>query len=410
LELTEHAMRLRTQHLLIALALAWGAGCGADEPSQEPASTSTSSSSSSGSGGEQPDASAGGAGTGGSLPDGGSGGSGAGPVGQGCITGSFTAYRGNFHAHTSYSDGDDEPQDAFAYARDVAGLDIMMVTDHLEQLYLVPPLNRWGACETQANAANAPGAFLADCGYEYGSGMALPLCVSTGHNNVLFPTGLFPAVQQDFHDFYATFVACAECIGQFNHPGSESCQHWNFFEYDPAVDERMNLFEFNGSGPVWDMFFQALDAGWHVSPMVNQDNHSANWGTASDDRSGVYLSALSRDALRQALLERRTFMSEDANAAIQLMAEDTCWMGSMLSGYPAVELDAHAEDPDGADGFVSLELFGPGQALLASTDCAGAGTCDLTHGITVSAPTYAVARATQSDGQLLVAAPIWLAP
>ena len=331
-------------------------------------------------------------------------------VGLGCISGDFEAYRGNFHAHTSYSDGQDEPQDAFDYARNVAGLDIMVVTDHLEQLYLVPPFGRWGACESQADAANAPGTFLADCGYEYGSGMALPACISTGHNNVLFPTTLFPAIQQDFHDFYATFSACPQCIGQFNHPGDESCQHWNQFEYDAVVDERMNLFEFNGDGPVWDMFFQALDAGWHVAPMNNQDNHSANWGTANDHRSGVFLSALTRDALHQALVERRTFMSTDRNATILSMAEGTCWMGSILTGYPSVDLSVHVEDPDGGDGFASLELFGPAKVLLASSDCAGAPSCDLDHTIAVTQATYAVARAVQTDGEVLVAAPVWAAP
>lgn len=351
----------------------------------------------------------GGAATGGGGGDGGAGGTGGPPL-AGCITGSFSAFHGNFHAHTSYSDGVDEPEDAFAYARDVAGLDIMMVTDHLEQLYLFPPANRWSECKAQADAANQPTVFIADCGYEYGSGFILPLFQSTGHNNVFFPDSLFPAVQTDFTAFYASLVGCAACIGQFNHPGDEPTQTWSNFQYDAAVDDRMTLFELSGSNQAWDLYFQALDAGWHISPMRNQDNHSANWGTANDDRSGVFLSDLSRAALRQAMLERRSFASEDSDAVVRTMANGSCWMGSMLSGGTTVDLTVSAEDPDPNDGFDIINLYGPGQALLDSYACNGSVPCQATFNVTTATRTYWVARAEQSDGDLLVAAPIWLTP
>jgi hypothetical protein len=124
----------------------------------------------------------------------------------------------------------------------------------------------------------------------------------------------------------------------------------------------------------------------------------------------VYLSALTRDALHQAFLDRRTFMSTDRNAAITTMAEDDCWMGSVMTGYSSVSLGAHVEDPDGGDGFETLELFGPGKVLLASSSCGSALSCDLDHTVAVTEATYAVARAVQSDGEVLVAAPVWMAP
>ncbi|MBW2454713.1 MAG: hypothetical protein JRI68_09385 [Deltaproteobacteria bacterium] len=356
-------------------------------------------------------ASAGGFGAGGSGGGpGGSGGAGGSSPLAGCITGNFTAFHGNFHAHTSYSDGVDEPEDAFAHARDVAGLDIMVVTDHLEQLYLLPPVNRWGLCKEQADAADQPTVFVADCGYEYGSGFILPLFQSTGHNNVFFPDSLFPAVQTDFHDFYTNLVNCAPCVGQFNHPGDEPTQHWNNFEYDAAVDGRMTLFELSGSSSAWDLYFQALDAGWHISPMLNQDNHSANWGTANDDRSGVFMTDLSRAALRLAMLDRRTFSSEDKNAAVRTMADGSCWMGSILTGGTTVTLTVLAEDDDPSDGFDTITLFGPGKGFLDSHACNGAVPCQATFTITTATSTYAVARAEQTDGDRLVAAPIWLTP
>ena len=53
----------------------------------------------------------------------------------------------------------------------------------------------------------------------------------------------------------------------------------------------------DGSGPVWELFFAALDAGWHVSPMLNQDNHLEDWGTASDARSWFFMADSVRSRL-----------------------------------------------------------------------------------------------------------------
>ena len=325
----------------------------------------------------------------------------------GCIEGDFAPYWGDLHAHTSNSDGEGSPAEAFAYARDVGGLDIMAVTDHLEQLYL--GFDLWSGCRDAADAANAPGTFVALCGFEYGSGFD-SIFRSTGHNNVFFSDGLFPAIQTDFHDFYDSLVGCAQCIGQFNHPLDGSEEHWNHFEYFPDVDERMSLFEQNSAGDAWAQLFLALDAGWHVSPMKNQDNHSANWGTANDNRSGFWLTVLNRPALRTAMLERRTFSTEDKNAWIRMLGAGSCWMGSTLSGVPTLELTVEVEDADPAEGFATIELYGPGQALLASHDCAGAASCTAVFSRTVDAPTYFVGRAIESDGQILIAAPIWAAP
>jgi hypothetical protein len=328
----------------------------------------------------------------------------------GCVEGDFDPYFGVFHAHTSYSDGELTPADAFAYARDVAGLDALVVTDHLEQLYFVNPRDRWGLCHEQADAAYDPGNYLTDCGFEYGSGFILPFFQSTGHNNVFFSADRFPMIQLDFHDFYASLVACPECVGQFNHPADDPTMTWNDWEYFPDVDERMSLYEFNGDGDTWPVYFDALAAGWHVSPMWNQDNHSANWGTANDRRSGFYMTDLTREALHEAMQAGRSFMTLDKNAAIRMMGAQTCWMGSQLKGYPTLPLDVETYDLDAADGFTAIEIYGPGMELLESVDCAGQTTCAASFDFPVTASTYFVARAVQADGDVLVAAPIWVEP
>lgn len=343
-----------------------------------------------------------------SFEDGGTGQADAGPDAAAatfCFQGDFLPFLGNFHAHTDYSDGMGLPAEAFAYARDVAGLDMLIVTDHLEQLYLWNPSGRYERCKEQAVAATTD-QFFAGCGFEYGTAFT-PDFQSTGHNNVFFSDDLFPAVQIDFHDFYATLAACQSCIGQFNHPDMMPLK-WDDFAYDPAAAQRMHLIELNNN-PVWETFFQALDAGWLLSPTHNQDNHGFNWGTADESRTGVYMAVLTGADLAEAMRARRTFASHDRNAALRLMA-GTCWMGSVLSGRSSITFTVEATDPDQDDGFAKIELFGPGAAFLEMHDCSGATICSYTTTRPVLGPTYVVARATQSDGQDLVSAPIWLNP
>jgi len=331
---------------------------------------------------------------------------------EGCIQGDFHPYRGVLHAHTSYSDGELTPADAFAYGRDEGDLDILVITDHIEQIYIPFPVDqKWQRCRDQADAAYDPGFFLSDCGFEYGSGFTLPCFESTGHNNVFFNESLFPIIQLDFHDFYQSLIECPTCIGQFNHPGSSAREDWNRFEYFQDVDKQMNLFEFNSS-PAWDLFFEALDAGWHISPMYNQDNHDADWGSRNGRRSGFYLFDLTRENLHDAMLHRRSFMSYDKNASIKVTALEACWMGSVLSGSlpQSITLEVEAFDMDTGDGFTTIEIYGPGKELLETVDCGGSENCNASVAFNVSNKAYFVARASQEDGDWLVGAPIWIEP
>ncbi len=231
---------------------------------------------------------------------------------------------------------------------------------------------------------------------------------SAGHANVFFSSTLFPAIQLNFHDFHKTLAACKTCIGQINHPGAEKDQHFNSFQFDANADARLNLYEFNSS-PAWKLFFQALDAGWHLSPTYNQDNHSADWGTKNDNRTGLYMAALDLTSMQTAMHERRTFMTNDKNASIKMMAGN-CWMGSILTGATGLTLSVMVADKDSTDSYTSIVLYGKGQQQLASFNCNGSSPCSASFNVKASQSPYFVARATQADGDLLVAAPIWLKP
>jgi hypothetical protein len=332
----------------------------------------------------------------------------------GCLEGEYKVFFGNFHSHTGNSDGKDNPEAAFIMARDEAGLDSLAVTDHLEQLYTLYGMadKDFPDCiKTTASLSNEN--FLAICGFEYGSGFKVSLetglNISTGHSNVFFTEKLFPMVQLDFRDYYTTLQNCIECVAQFNHPGDEETQTFNDWEPHPQIFNKMALYEFNGGGDVWNLYFPALANGWYISPTYNQDNHSANWGTANDNRTGLYLTELSQEALKDAFLKRRTYASSDKNATIRMMAGDICWMGSQIQGVNKMKISVEVSDPDG-EGFEKIEIFDPFKNIINSKNCGTQPACKLEFELEILTATHIVAKAVQSDGQFLVASPLWFIP
>lgn len=309
----------------------------------------------------------------------------------GCVEGDYLPYRGDLHTHTSYSDGEGTPAAAFKYARDTSGLDFLSVTDHVNKL----TVTEYKQCKAAADAANNPGAYVAFCSYEAQFG---------GHGNFLFAPSIIP-MPSSRKEFYNALVACTQCVGQFNHPGSDKFP-WPDWTYNKAADARLHLIEM--AGFALPEYIAALDAGWHVAPAWNSDTHSANWGSSAR-RTVIFAKQLSRTDLRAAMREHRTNAANDKNAALVLKA-DGCWMGSTLGGWTGATFTIEATDLNAGDGFKSVQLRGPTGKQLASVSCNGKTVCTGSHKLTLKPPTYVFALATQMDGNHVVSAPIWFAP
>lgn len=319
---------------------------------------------------------------------------------SGCVEGDFAPYRGDLHAHTSYSADFDGPSTgnpaaAFRSARD-RGMDFIAVTDHLNYL------TSWeySQCRAVAEAANEPGRFAAICGYE---------AQFHGHGMFLFAWSLtsFPTSRSQYFD---RIEACGECIGQFNHPANSQFP-WLDFSYLAAADRNMELLELNGArSPEARLasYLEALDAGWTVSPSWNSDTHLDNWGDSSN-RTIVYPTSLSREHLRDAMHAHRTAASNDRNSALVLKA-DGCWMGSRLTGWSTAAFEIEASDEDAADGFASVRLIGPGGVDLGTVTCDGSNSCSASRTLDLAPPVYVLAMANETDGDVVFSAPIWFAP
>jgi hypothetical protein len=112
------------------------------------------------------------------------------------------------------------------------------------------------------------------------------------------------------------------------------------------------------------VFYLAM--GLRVGPLADQDNHHANWGTATSSRTGVLASNLNENEIFQALHERRTFASEDKNAKTVLFAKSpssrtgtapTLMGGELKTTDNTVRISVGYQDFDSDDFEAKVRLY-----------------------------------------------------
>ncbi|HEX6767265.1 MAG TPA: hypothetical protein VF103_17325, partial [Polyangiaceae bacterium] len=270
------------------------------------------------------------------------------------------------HSHTGYSDGTGTPAEAFAYARDVAHLDFMAVTEHNHAaadgggernddvtIAARPELYDGAQSDSLVSAARAAtrnGKFVALYGQEFST-------ISTGnHVNVFDVRGVIDAGNGQFRELVEAWLpvhpdstSTLQLI-QLNHPfamgpsdvgppaSGESARTRNArMEYGAddfgtrdawvaALDPYAELIEvFSGpalknGGPGLEpsdtcdhQYLKYLNLGFHLAPTANQDNHHRTWGTITDARTGVIAPSLTKASLLAALKARHAYATLDKN-------------------------------------------------------------------------------------------------
>jgi hypothetical protein len=324
-------------------------------------------------------------------------------------------YWGNLHAHTGFSNdssppGDADPDVAWAYARDVAQIDFMAVTDHLDHL----DATEWS--QTLAFAAGEQRAnFVALTGYEWNIGKNAA-GTTYNHINVIGATTLpVPGDTLTLADFYSQALLLnypQGAVAQWNHPSFaplHGLDDWDDFAYDAEADKLVTLAtaQTSGSNDTPDIgYIPGLDLGWHLAPTSNQDNHRGEWGDKTSRRAGVWLDTVSPAETLLALREGRVFSTSDPDAAARLLAAGGVWMGSTVTDAGPVALRVEFSD-GGADAHSAVELYTTGGTQVQSTAVSGpSGFVEFVVDPAVDAYYYAIVR--QTDGSSVLTAPIYV--
>ena len=292
-------------------------------------------------------------------------------------------YWGDLHAHTSYSldaylaGNRMGPDVAFQYARDVAQLDFVAITDHAEWI----SDEQWLAHQGFSNSYNEPGRFVTFIGFEF----TLPgNPVGGGHKCVIFkdtqvtPRPIGCAAGFGPEQLWAE-LAPYECITVPHHPAKGSGTggamvmgtDWDYVNADkqPMVE----IYSIHGSSeaaeaeagselePVrdfqWDRSVDAALDRWLASPHdpgyklgigASTDNHLSRPGSVMEDPANavplegpttgglvaVMAAEKTRAAIYEAIKAKRTYGSTGARIGLSFTASmdaTTVPMGNTLA-------------------------------------------------------------------------------
>lgn len=367
----------------------------------------------------------------------------------------YTAYLGNLHSQTNHSDGGGAlghcagsqapqsaafgPTEAYGYAQR-HGLDFLMTSEHNHMFD--------GSDDTNAGADPAavkalyqsgiraadtwnlahPG-FLAIYGQEWG------VINNGGHLNILNSGDLLGwernAAGQLLADTatpkndYATLYALMRrrgWLGQFNHPRIDQFAiGGRRLAWTPDGDAAMVLCEVMNTNAFSNRADESepqhsnyeagcnklLEAGYHVAFSSNQDNHCANWGASSANRTGVLIERgqpLTAGSFLAALRARRVFATMDKNAELVLTANGRM-MGERFENKGQLTLQVRYTGKRGQRP-AAITLFAgvPGRNGEVSVLSRKARTVFTPR----AGEHFYYVRVTQNDGKMLWSAPVWI--
>lgn len=258
----------------------------------------------------------------------------------------LTLYWADLHGHSNFSDGTGTPQDYFRYARDVAGLDVAALTDHdywgYEPLSQSPKL--WHHILDTANQFNDPGRFVTLPGYEWTNW-------TYGHMHILFrdeaPLEVVPWNDPlaDNPEKLWKVLGKYDCITIPHHTGGGPIPYyWKY--YDPkfipmveitsvhGVSERMGHPQCIYSSVESGMVQSALARGYKLGILGSGDTHDGHPGMRSigggvSGLAGIYAKELTREAIFQALRQRRVYATTGCRSILRFH------MGSIGMGQVA---------------------------------------------------------------------------
>jgi hypothetical protein len=298
-------------------------------------------------------------------------------------------YFADLHSHSSYSDGTLTPKDAHDDARDVAKLDVFCLTDHLEYVDEL----EWLDVREQAWDANEDGRFVAFPGLEWTKGW--------GHLNIYDPKmRRWPEGPAEFYKSAAN----AGVVVKFIHPGDGSKTH-DGLAYSEVGDQAVQLMEVRHATEE-KALIRALNNGWHIAPDGSDDTHRPNWGNVRS-WTRMLMPGLSKRNVLDALKKRRVYSTLDRNCKLFFM------VNGGIMGDPVDELSQIAtvsvkvEDPDPNDAIAQIEFILDGQVVGSAEP--GKPRCELATDWELSeGKHYCFVKITQTDGNMLWSAPVWL--
>jgi hypothetical protein len=280
----------------------------------------------------------------------------------------------DLHGHSNLSDGTGTPEDYFRYARDVAALDVVALTDHdhVGHRYLDATPELWERIRRVVAERHEPGRFVTLLGYEWTNWIH-------GHRHVLYFEDrgeLLSSVDPRYDTPGALWAALrGRPALTFAHhsAGGPIATNWEI-PPDPELEPVTEIASVHGSSeavdsprvihdPVRDNFvLQALERGYRLGFVGSGDGHDGHPGLVqlgsaeTGGLAGILCEEATRACVEEALRARRVYATNGPRIVLEVTL-DGLPMGSILAppppGAPPARLAVRAL-ADGA--FARLEV------------------------------------------------------
>ena len=328
-------------------------------------------------------------------------------------------YYGQLHSHTNISDGQGSPSEAYAYARDTAGLDFFSISDH-DYWFDDMTQTDWDTIKDTANSYNDDGTYVTFWGFEWTSDFPEPgyeTLTGKGHITIINSDDWCNATEELTNelDELVNWLDARDVVAFFNHPGQyeTTFDGFNFNYTDRIVGMELwnrsddyysndGYCDDDGGLPYYD---EAIVRGWYIGATGSQDNHRKGWGTENDWRMVILAPEKTRPSIYAAMQARRFYSSRDRNLALSFKINGA-EMGSKIGGG-SLSIQIEASDGDN-EIFSSIELLKNG--IVIETWTPGATNPNVSATATGTDEDYFYVRVNQSgeDGWRAISSPIFI--
>jgi len=329
---------------------------------------------------------------------------------------------GDLHGHTQLSDGTGTPEDYFAYARDVAALDAIALTDHDHwgMRFLDDNPGLWKTIEEAARRYDDPGRFVALVGFEWTSWLH-------GHRHVLYFEGetevlssLDPRYENPALLWKALEGRSAVTIAHHSAGGPVST-NWDFVP-PPELEPVTEVVSVHGSSEAPDtpgkiysavpgnFVRDALGRGLRFGFIGSGDSHDGHPGlthlaASSGGLAAIFSEEKTRAGVLGALRARRTYATNGPRIWLRTWLDEN----EMGATFPPSGAPSHLRFVVAAQRPVDrVDVVRSGEIVSAVP---GSGRRELSETLTL--PTlrpgeYVYVRVVQQDGGAAWSSPVYV--
>ncbi len=353
----------------------------------------------------------------------------------------YNYYFGNLHAHSSYSDGNQDaatsgastPAQDYAYAKLSYHMDFLGISEHNHYQAGMTAPSFYHSGVTEASAANSDGIFVSLYGMEWGviSGGGHVLvygidslvgwdkqadgitndydiyCAKNDYsslwNIVNARTGAFCTLAHPNNTDYSNLLTTYSSTGN---QAISGCAFRSGSAFSTTTDYT------DGAPTSYESYYkQLLSRGYHAAPLLDADNHNTTFGRTHKGRTVVLANSLTKANLLSALRNRRFYASDDWNAQLTFTVSGH-YMGSIVNTYDNSTISVSVSDPDAGDNVSSIQILcgvpGSGTNATVLSSNTSSSTLSYTHTTAVGNQFYYYARIVQTDGNVILSAPVWI--